>query len=61
MTWAKFKTSYLSGLVYHFPSLCFLNLYANFFAGLRSRIDVGVIDGEEGEPHYFINVADIHL
>lgn len=29
--------------------------------GLRSRIDVGVIDGEEGEPHYFINVADIHL
>ncbi|XP_019454518.1 PREDICTED: sphingoid long-chain bases kinase 2, mitochondrial [Lupinus angustifolius] len=29
--------------------------------GLRSRIDVGVISGEIGEHHYFINVADIHL
>lgn len=29
--------------------------------GVRSRIDVGVISGESGEPHYFINVADIHL
>lgn len=29
--------------------------------GLRSRIDVGVISGEQGESHYFINVADIHL
>uniref|UniRef100_A0A5B7BVP1 DAGKc domain-containing protein n=1 Tax=Davidia involucrata TaxID=16924 RepID=A0A5B7BVP1_DAVIN len=29
--------------------------------GLRSRIDVGVISGESGESHYFINVADIHL
>ncbi|KAK7274301.1 hypothetical protein RIF29_15384 [Crotalaria pallida] len=29
--------------------------------GLRSRVDVGVISGESGEHHYFINVADIHL
>lgn len=29
--------------------------------GLRSRIDVGVINGEGKESHYFINVADIHL
>ncbi|XP_010261338.1 PREDICTED: sphingoid long-chain bases kinase 2, mitochondrial isoform X2 [Nelumbo nucifera] len=29
--------------------------------GQKSRIDVGVINGESGEPHYFINVADIHL
>ncbi|KAL5792339.1 hypothetical protein ACOSP7_000933 [Xanthoceras sorbifolium] len=29
--------------------------------GIRSRIDVGVIRGEGGEAHYFINVADIHL
>lgn len=29
--------------------------------GLRSRVDVGVISGENGEPHYFINEADIHL
>ncbi|KAK4418560.1 Sphingoid long-chain bases kinase, mitochondrial [Sesamum alatum] len=29
--------------------------------GGRSHIDVGVISGESGEPHYFINVADIHL
>ncbi|KAL7158804.1 hypothetical protein ABFS83_02G167300 [Erythranthe nasuta] len=29
--------------------------------GMRSRIDVGVINGEGGEPHYFINVADVHL
>ncbi|KAK3009387.1 hypothetical protein RJ639_014650 [Escallonia herrerae] len=29
--------------------------------GLRSRIDVGVISGEGGDSHYFVNVADIHL
>ncbi|RWR89464.1 Diacylglycerol kinase [Cinnamomum micranthum f. kanehirae] len=29
--------------------------------GVRSRFDVGVINGESGEPHFFINVADIHL
>lgn len=29
--------------------------------GRRSHIDVGVITGESGEPHYFINVADVHL
>ncbi|KAL3622155.1 Sphingoid long-chain bases kinase 2, mitochondrial [Castilleja foliolosa] len=30
--------------------------------GMRSQIDVGVITGESGgDPHYFINVADIHL
>ncbi|KAI3444500.1 hypothetical protein Pfo_001165 [Paulownia fortunei] len=29
--------------------------------GMRSCIDVGVISGEGGEPHYFINVADVHL
>ncbi|KNA19822.1 hypothetical protein SOVF_057740 [Spinacia oleracea] len=29
--------------------------------GLRSRVDVGLITAEDKEPHYFINVADIHL
>ncbi|CAM8911336.1 unnamed protein product [Rhodiola kirilowii] len=29
--------------------------------GLRSKVDVGVISGGDGEFHYFINVADIHL
>ncbi|KAJ0111651.1 hypothetical protein Patl1_00497 [Pistacia atlantica] len=29
--------------------------------GIRSRIDIGVISGESGESHYFLNVADIHL
>lgn len=44
----------------HVTSSFFLSL-SLFFAGLRSRIDVGVISGEQGESHYFINVADIHL
>ncbi|XP_031090475.1 sphingoid long-chain bases kinase 2, mitochondrial isoform X1 [Ipomoea triloba] len=29
--------------------------------GIKCRVDVGVISGVIGEPHYFINVADIHL
>ncbi|KAH6779917.1 Diacylglycerol kinase family protein [Perilla frutescens var. hirtella] len=29
--------------------------------GIRSRIDAGVITGESGDSHYFINVADVHL
>ncbi|RVX09955.1 Sphingoid long-chain bases kinase 2, mitochondrial [Vitis vinifera] len=29
--------------------------------GLRSWVDVGVISGESGGSHYFINVADVHL
>ncbi|CAM8977495.1 unnamed protein product [Rhodiola kirilowii] len=29
--------------------------------GIRSRVDVGVVTGGDGELHYFINVADIHL
>ncbi|KAG8391872.1 hypothetical protein BUALT_Bualt01G0232100 [Buddleja alternifolia] len=29
--------------------------------GMRSYVDVGVISGKREEPHYFINVADIHL
>ncbi|KAL8143298.1 hypothetical protein V2J09_016330 [Rumex salicifolius] len=29
--------------------------------GVRSWVDVGVITEAGGEPHYFINVADIHL
>ncbi|XP_010508063.1 PREDICTED: sphingoid long-chain bases kinase 2, mitochondrial-like [Camelina sativa] len=30
--------------------------------GMRSRVDVGVIDSKEGRDlHYFINVADVHL
>ncbi|GAV83885.1 DAGK_cat domain-containing protein [Cephalotus follicularis] len=29
--------------------------------GVRTRVDVGVINRESGESHYFINVADIHL
>lgn len=29
--------------------------------GVRSWVDIGVITGETGEPHYFINVADLHL
>ncbi|XP_050947939.1 sphingoid long-chain bases kinase 2, mitochondrial isoform X2 [Cucumis melo] len=29
--------------------------------GLRTRIDVGVVNEDNGENHYFANVADIHL
>uniref|UniRef100_A0A1J3HDP2 Sphingoid long-chain bases kinase 2, mitochondrial n=2 Tax=Noccaea caerulescens TaxID=107243 RepID=A0A1J3HDP2_NOCCA len=29
--------------------------------GIRSRVDVGVIDQEGKDLHYFINVADVHL
>ncbi|KAF8045335.1 hypothetical protein N665_5164s0001 [Sinapis alba] len=29
--------------------------------GIRSRVDVGVIDQEGKDSHYFINVADVHL
>ncbi|RZC72471.1 hypothetical protein C5167_047949 [Papaver somniferum] len=29
--------------------------------GLRTRIDIGAVSGERGEPHYFLNVADVHL
>lgn len=29
--------------------------------GLRSPVDIGVISGQSGEPHFFINVADVHL
>ncbi|KAG7570649.1 Diacylglycerol kinase catalytic domain [Arabidopsis thaliana x Arabidopsis arenosa] len=29
--------------------------------GMRSRVDVGVIDKEGKDLHYFINVADVHL
>ncbi|XP_068650517.1 sphingoid long-chain bases kinase 2, mitochondrial [Aristolochia californica] len=29
--------------------------------GVKSKIDVGVIIGASEEPHYFINVADVHL
>lgn len=31
------------------------------FTGVRSRIDVGVINGLNEDAHYFVNVADIHL
>ncbi|KAM1010847.1 hypothetical protein ACFX13_047013 [Malus domestica] len=37
---------------------CWVDLEWN--EGQRSQIDVGVISGEDGEPHYFVNVADIH-
>ncbi|KAI3938117.1 hypothetical protein MKW98_018673 [Papaver atlanticum] len=29
--------------------------------GLRTRIDIGDVSGGSGEPHYFLNVADVHL
>lgn len=29
--------------------------------GVKIKVDVGVINGDNEEPHYFINVADIHL
>lgn len=29
--------------------------------GRRCRISVGAVSGEGGDPHYFLNVADIHL
>ncbi|KAL9673246.1 hypothetical protein QQ045_029500 [Rhodiola kirilowii] len=32
-----------------------------YLVGIRSRVDVGVVTGGDGELHYFINVADIHL
>ncbi|XP_033146348.1 sphingoid long-chain bases kinase 2, mitochondrial isoform X1 [Brassica rapa] len=31
------------------------------YSGIRSRVDVGVIDQEGRDSHYFINVADVHL
>lgn len=43
----------------------FLNTWVlfslSYVSGMRSYVDVGVISGEREEPHYFINVADIHL
>ncbi|XP_077248221.1 diacylglycerol kinase family protein [Tasmannia lanceolata] len=32
-----------------------------FVKGDKCKVDVGVIGGGSGQPHYFINVADIHL
>ncbi|XP_038974625.1 sphingoid long-chain bases kinase 2, mitochondrial-like isoform X1 [Phoenix dactylifera] len=29
--------------------------------GFKSKLDVGIITGQSGEQHFFINVADIHL
>ncbi|XP_026431818.1 cation/H(+) antiporter 14-like [Papaver somniferum] len=29
--------------------------------GLRTRIDIGDVSGETGEPHYSLNVVDVHL
>ncbi|KAI3834905.1 hypothetical protein MKW98_016018 [Papaver atlanticum] len=29
--------------------------------GLRTRIDIGDVSGGSGSPHYFLNVADVHL
>ncbi|KAI3833821.1 hypothetical protein MKX03_002161, partial [Papaver bracteatum] len=29
--------------------------------GLRTRIDIGDVSGGSGEPHYFLNVADVHF
>ena len=31
------------------------------YSGIRSRVDVGVVDQEGRDSHYFINVADVHL
>lgn len=38
-----------------------LVVYVRYSAGLRSRIDIGVVNEENGDFHYFANVADIHL
>lgn len=31
------------------------------FAGVKSKLDIGVMEGPNREPHFFVNVADIHL
>lgn len=57
------------GLALSMTSIITMHCVGNFlcvseavvFAGLRSRIDVGVISGGSGESHYFVNVADVHL
>ncbi|VAI24571.1 unnamed protein product [Triticum turgidum subsp. durum] len=30
-------------------------------AGVKSKLDIGMMEGPNGDPHFFINVADIHL
>ncbi|XP_037437009.1 sphingoid long-chain bases kinase 2, mitochondrial-like [Triticum dicoccoides] len=29
--------------------------------GVKSKLDIGMMEGPNGDPHFFINVADIHL
>ncbi|PUZ53060.1 hypothetical protein GQ55_5G022700 [Panicum hallii var. hallii] len=29
--------------------------------GVKSKLDIGVMEGPNSEPHFFVNVADIHL
>uniref|UniRef100_A0A0E0K859 G-patch domain-containing protein n=1 Tax=Oryza punctata TaxID=4537 RepID=A0A0E0K859_ORYPU len=29
--------------------------------GVKSKLDIGMMEGPDGNPHYFVNVADIHL
>nr|TKW18606.1 hypothetical protein SEVIR_5G442100v2 [Setaria viridis] len=29
--------------------------------GVKSKLDIGVMEGPNREPHFFVNVADIHL
>uniref|UniRef100_A0A0A0K3Y3 DAGKc domain-containing protein n=1 Tax=Cucumis sativus TaxID=3659 RepID=A0A0A0K3Y3_CUCSA len=36
-------------------------VHVRYSAGLRNRIDVEVVNEDNGENHYFTNVADIHL
>lgn len=31
------------------------------FAGLKSKLDIGVMEAANRETHFFVNVADIHL
>jgi hypothetical protein len=33
----------------------------DLFAGVKSKLDIGVMEGPNREPHFFVNVADIHL
>ncbi|KAG8073257.1 hypothetical protein GUJ93_ZPchr0006g43849 [Zizania palustris] len=29
--------------------------------GVKSKLDIGMMEGTDGNPHFFVNVADIHL
>lgn len=60
MLYIKFGAIDFNKLNLSFFSSCVLTADTNY-AGFKSKLDVGVITGQSGEHHFFINVADIHL